>query len=718
MRPKSRGPDSAGQGRIVLWAFMTVALLRGMMNRASKQAEAQRLQQEGRFHELKRLCVKVLASEPQDLEFLALLAFASAVTGDLGKAEQSLRKAIALCPNEAVLHSNLGNVLKDRGRLPDAIASYEQALRLNPAHADAHYNLGLALTKAEKWTEGIESYKRAIANNSAFADAYYNLGNALRELGTVADAIEAYRHAIRYKPRLAEAHNNLGALLTRRGDYAAAAVQLRAAIALRSGWAEAQANLGLALQNSGDFGAAVASFRAALKADSSCRSALTGVITCARAMCEWQTLEDDVKSWKGNLEQATPFSLLGVADDPAELLRVSVAHARSFTVRPAPLWQGERYAHEKIRLAYLSADFHTHATSLLMTELFELHDRSAFEVFGISFGPDDKSGLRTRLSAAFDHFIDAREWSELEIARWLHEQEIEIAVDLKGYTRDARPGIFALRPVPVQVSYLGFPGTMGASFIDYLLADATIVPPDQTHFYTERVVFMPDSYQVNDRKRPIAPRTPSRAEEGLPEHSFVFCSFNNTWKITPEFFSCWMRLLHAVPRAVLWLLKDNAWAVENLRREAAALGISPERLVFAQRAPNPEHLARHRLADLFLDTLPCSAHTTASDALWAGLPVLTCEGRSFAGRVAASVLRAAGLPSLVTHSVAEYERMALELARDLASLAQLRSTLEANRATCPLFDTDRFRRNIEAAYRAMSHRYRAGEPPCELRVSG
>ncbi len=688
------------------------------MTVASRQAEAHRLQREGRHHDLKRLCLKVLGSEPENVEFLSLLAFASAVTGDLGKAEQSLRKAIALRPGEPVLHSNLGNVLKDRGRLSEAIESYEQALRLNPTHADAHYNLGAALTKAGKWDEAIESYRRAVANNPGFADAHYNLGNALRELGAVGDAVMAYEQAIRHKPRLAEAHNNLGALLTRRGDLSRATMHLRTAVALRPRWGEAHANLGLALQTGGDFGAAAASFRAALDADSNCRSALAGVVTSTRAMCDWRTLERDVESWKKNLDQATPFSLLGVVDDPEALLSVSVAHARCYTVRSAPLWQGERYTHGKIRLAYLSADFHTHATSLLMAELFELHDRDAFEVFGISFGIDDKSGLRTRLSSAFDHFIDARGWSDIEIARWVREREIEIAVDLKGYTRDARPGIFALRPAPVQVSYLGFPGTMGAPFIDYLLADATVVPPEQAAFYTERVVFLPDSYQVNDRKRPIADRTPPRSEEGLPEQGFVFCSFNNTWKITPEFFSSWMRLLHAVPDAVLWLLKDNTWATDNLRREAAARGISPERLVFAERTTNPEHLARHRLADLFLDTLPCGAHTTASDALWAGLPVLTCEGRSFAGRVAASLLRAVGLPDLVTHSLEEYERLAVELARNPERLARLRSTLQANRATCPLFDTDRFRRNIEVAYRVMWQRYRDGEAPSGFHVSG
>jgi predicted O-linked N-acetylglucosamine transferase (SPINDLY family) len=433
-------------------------------------------------------------------------------------------------------------------------------------------------------------------------------------------------------------------------------------------------------------------------------------------MASWESADADLGRLRSNLEGATPFSLLGVIDDPEALLRSNRAFAQSIPAAGSPLWKGQKYRHAKIRIAYLSADFHTHATAYLIAELIELHDRDAFEVIGVSFGPEDHSELRARLRGAFDEFVDVSERSDLEIAQYLLAHEVDIAIDLKGYTRHSRPGMLALRPAPIQVNYLGYPSTMGASFIDYLVADPVVVPPEHRSSYSEKIAFLPNCYQVNDRKRPIDVRTPSRREERLPEDAFVFCSFSGTWKITPEFFSLWMRLLQAVPGSVLWLIEQNRWAVDNLRREAAARGIATERLVFAPFAANPRHLARHRLADLFLDTLPCNAHTTASDALWAGLPVLTCMGRSFAGRVGASLIHAVGLPMLVAESMEDYEQTALELARNPARLASLRAALLRNGPTSALFDTTRFCRDLETAYRLMWRRHQRGESPEDFTV--
>jgi predicted O-linked N-acetylglucosamine transferase (SPINDLY family) len=395
---------------------------------------------------------------------------------------------------------------------------------------------------------------------------------------------------------------------------------------------------------------------------------------------------------------------------------VAYTRERHPAVQP-PLWNGERYRHDRIRLAYLSADFHEHATAYLMAELFELHDRARFEVSAISFGPNKRSRMRTRLRRSFERFIDVRAQSDHEVASLVREMEIDIAVDLKGFTTDSRTGILAYRAAPIQVNYLGFPGTMGADYIDYILADRVVIPEEHQPCYTEKVVYLPDSYQVNDSRRSIAERTPSRAEAGLPERGFVFCCFNNNYKITPAVFDVWMRLLRQVPDSVLWLLEANAVAASNLRREAQARGVEPERLVFAKRAKLAEHLARHRLADLFLDTLPYNAHTTASDALWTGVPVLTRLGSSFAGRVAASLLRAVGLPELIARSVEEYEALALELATDPALLRQFKDRLAANHLTAPLFDTARFTRHIEAAYTRMWEIGQRGEVPRSLDIS-
>jgi predicted O-linked N-acetylglucosamine transferase (SPINDLY family) len=375
--------------------------------------------------------------------------------------------------------------------------------------------------------------------------------------------------------------------------------------------------------------------------------------------------------------------------------------------------------HGKIRLAYLSADFRDHAVAQVMAELLERHDRSRFEVMGISFGPDDGSEMRARLQRAFDEFIDVRAERDGDIARLLHGREVDIAVDLMGYTLHSRPEILGFRPAPIQVNYLGYPGTLGADFIDYVIADPVVLPFDQQPFYTEHIVHLPDCYLPYDTGRKIAEGTQSRRDAGLPEQGFVFCSFNNSFKIMEPMFSVWMRLLHQVDGSVLWLRRTDPHAEANLCSEARARGVDPARLVFADRCDNLEdHLARHRLADLFLDTLPYNAHSTTSDALWAGLPVLTCRGRAFAGRVAASLLQAVGLPELVTETLADYEALALRLARDPTLLAEIRAKLAHGRQTQPLFDADRFRRHVESAYATMWETWQRGEPPRSFNVAG
>jgi predicted O-linked N-acetylglucosamine transferase (SPINDLY family) len=361
-------------------------------------------------------------------------------------------------------------------------------------------------------------------------------------------------------------------------------------------------------------------------------------------------------------------------------------------------------------VGYFSADFSNHATLHLLAGLFEHHDRVKFEVTAFSFGPESQDPMRRRLEAACE-FIDVRERPDREVALLARERQIDIAVDLKGFTQDCRPGIFALRAAPVQVSYLGYPGTLGAPYMDYLIADRVLIPPESAQFYSEKIVYLPDSYQVNDAARVIAERVFSRAELGLPAAGFVYCCFNNNYKITPATFDGWMRILRQVPGSVLWLLEDNAGAAGNLRAAAEARGVSAARLVFAPRLPVADHLARQRAGDLFLDTLPCNAHTTASDALWAGLPLLTCLGESFAGRVAGSLLAAVGLSELITGSQAEYEALAVGLARDPGRLAGIRTRLAAQRLTAPLFNTELTTRRLEAAYEALVERHRAGLVP-------
>jgi predicted O-linked N-acetylglucosamine transferase (SPINDLY family) len=394
-------------------------------------------------------------------------------------------------------------------------------------------------------------------------------------------------------------------------------------------------------------------------------------------------------------------------------------YVEKYAPAAAPLWRGERYGHQRIRLAYLSSDFRDHPLVHLTGGMFEHHDRARFETFAVSFGRDVQGPIRTRLQACFDRFVDAQDMSDRDVARFLRDQEIDIAVDLNGYTDGSRPGIFARKPTPLRVNYLGYAGTLGCEDCDYIIADRFVVPEASREQYAEKVVYLPHTFMATDAGRKVSDLTPTRAAAGLPERGFAFCCFNNSHKMTPDVFDVWMRLLREVEGSVLWLPTMGSAGMNNLRREAQSRGVSAERLVFAARTLlNEDHLARLRLADLFLDTLYYNAHATANDALWVGVPVVTCAGTTFAGRVAGSLLQAIGLPELITHSLADYEALALKLARDPALLADFRQRLTAHRTSQPLFNTAQFTRHIDAAYTTMWQRYEGGAAAESFGVPG
>ena len=485
--------------------------------------------------------------------------------------------------------------------------------------------------------------------------------------------------------------------------------------------AELLHNRGNALLKLQRYAEALASHEQALRCDPNHQPAFAGLATAALLTCDWARttklagkLEADVAAGHSTIN---PFTFLGYCDSPALQLKCAQAFVRRTVPQSlTPLWTGELWRHDKLRIAYLSADFREHATAFLTVELFEQHDRSRFEVLGISYGQPEQSEMRSRLLKAFDQFHDVARQTDQAIARLLHELQADIVIDLKGSTLGSRPAILAYRPAPIHVNYLGYPGTTGADFIDYIVADPTVLPFEEQPYYSEKIVHLPDCYQANVSQRRVGPALPTRHAARLPDTGFVFCCFNNNYKITPPLFDVWARLLHAVDGSVLWLLRDSAGAETNLRDAARSRGIDPDRLVFAERVEPAAHLARHRLADLFLDTLPYNAHTTASDALWMGLPVLTCHGNAFAGRVAASLLRAVVLPDLVTQSLPAYEALALKLARDPSLLASFRRRLQYNKSTSPLFDTRRFCHHIETAYTTMWGLWQRGEQPRSFSV--
>jgi protein O-GlcNAc transferase len=666
----------------------------------------------------------VLALEPPSPAVLNDLGRACQSLGRLAEAIRHFRGAVALAPDQAALHGNLGLALKQAGDPTGAAKALERAAdsalagSLGSSDADlATLNaIGMALLDL-----GLAERAAALLGHAAtrFPDRpelRINLGNALNRLGQTEAALAAYRQALHLDPRSADAHNNLAALLASQGQREAAIAEYRHALALRPNYIDALVNLGNALFLDKRFEQAADCYGRAVALDPNHPIAAAGLVGARRFACDWRDFPGDLARLAQLVEIRAsgidPFVALAFPLAPALLRRAAeTAVAHNFgaiaTLPPRPRQRADR----PIRVAYLSANYNNHAMASLMVEMIESHDRAAFEIWGISFGGDDGSALRQRLAAAFDHFLDVRADGDAAVARRLAEAEIDIAVDLMGHTLGHRLGILAYRPAPVQVSFLGCPGTTGASFIDYVIGDQVVLPRDQQPFWSEQIVHLPFCYQANDSKRQVPVPRPSRAECGLPAEGFVFCCFNNNYKITLEVFACWLRLLDAVPDSVLWLLRDNDDAVRRLRDAAAASGLDPARLIFAPIVSHQFHLARQTQADLFLDTNPYNAHTTASDALRMGLPMVTWLGDTFPARVAASLLLALDLPELIASDLASYETLALTLVQNPVFFAEIRQKLQQNAATSALFDGKRFCRGIEAVYRRMLAHWLAGTPP-------
>lgn len=578
---------------------------------------------------------------------------------------------------------------------------------------DQAFNKALELHQQGDMPAAERLYKAILEKVPGQADCLHLLGVIQFQYRRMDAALALMNQALQSNPQLAAAHSNKGLVLQRMLCLEEAIDSYSAAIALNPDFVDALYNRGNAYKDLQRFEQACADYQRLLALNPQAEYCLGTLIYCQASMCDWRDtsrLPQLRELVQAGARVSLPFTLLTLIDDPALQLRCAQIYAADKYPPQTPLWQGEKYTHDRIRIAYLSADFHDHATAYLMAELFELHDAKQFDVHVFSFGVDKRGAMRQRLAKACQ-FHDVVDANDAKIAALLRQHEIDIAIDLKGFTQHSRTTIFSYRAAPIQVNYLGYPGTMGAKYIDYIIGDSHIIPPEDDRHYQEKVVRMPDSYQVNDSKRLIANYTPTRAELQLPEDAFVFCCFNNHYKITAEVFAVWMRLLTQVPGSVLWLLGSNPEAESNLRQSAQNLGVEPERLVFAARMGLPEHLARHRQADLFLDNVPVNAHTGTSDALWAGLPVLTITGQAFAGRVAGSLLKAMDMPELICANLAEYEQKALKLATDRALLAAMKAKLAAHKTQAPLFDTLRFCQHLEAAYRKMYERQQNGLLP-------
>ncbi len=670
----------------------------------------------------KALIQEAAKEKAENLDLLFNIGIECAQNNRLKQALCIFNELALINKGDPSLFYNLGLISSLMNEHQQALKFYDLALNLDNQDPAIHINRGASLNELKQYEGAIASLNRAIALNPNIAEAWSNKGTALNELKRHEAALVDYDKAIELNPQHVEAWSNKGVSYAELKCYEEALAHYDKAIELNPQYIEAWSNKGTALNELKCYEAAAKSFHQALVLNPELPFG-KGVLLHAKMLaCDWQGVDSLYQSicqdLTENKKSADPFGFQGICND--ELLLQKCAEIFSNTKFPAsPQFDFEHLKREggKIRIGYLCGEFREQATAILMTEIWELHDKSRFEIIAFDNGWDDKSPRRKRIEAAFDEWIDISRMSDDQAAAFIADKEIDVLVNLNGFFGKPRQGIFAKKPAPIEVNYLGFPGTIGSTYMDYLIADNVVIPKESRQYYTEKIVHLPHCYQANDSSRKIDGRKFSKKELGLPEEGFVFCCFNNSYKILPQMFDIWMRLLHSIPGSVLWLIEDNQDATRHLQQEAQARGISAARIIFAKRVPLSEHLGRHQCADLFLDTLPYNAHTTASDALWAGLPVLTCTGTSFAGRVASSMLTVLDLPELITTSVAQYESLAYELASQPEKLHQIKTKLAKNRLHSPLFNADLIARELESAYLAMYKRFQEGLPPEHINLT-
>lgn len=627
----------------------------------------------------------------------------------------ALTKAAAFAKNsESNTWKTRGDDYLDQENLDEAVRCYRHAIAIDPSFAAAFSNLGLALMDQGLYEEAEHVTQQAAVLNPELFNAYYILGSLTSRAGRTDEAINHFKNAISVKPDFAAAYGNIGNLLLEQGQRKDALIFYQKAIAFDPAMAEAHYHIAIIVQEAGDRHEAIRRYRQALKLSPGLQAARINLLHQLQQVCEWAEIDSGTEMIRQQVREApatsdsklSPFAFLALPHTTASEQKACAekwgasSYGTLLQLRKQLNFTFGQHCDGKIRIGYLSADFHDHATAVLMVAIFELHDRQRFHITAYSYGPDDQSPMRKRLLDSFDRFIDIRNESLVDSAKRIHADGIDILVDLKGYTGDSRSGILALRPAPVQVNFLGYPGTMGADFVDYLIADCFVIPPESQQHYSEKIAYLPHCYQPNDRNR-TRPPAPTRESQKLPETAIVFCCFNQTYKITEDIFEIWCRLLVAVPDSILWLLSNTSQTEANLKREAVARGIADERLLFAPRVAAADHLARLQCADLFLDTRPYNAHTTCSEALWMGLPVITCCGETFPSRVAGSLLTALDLPELITYHPEDYYALALMLATNPAKRSSIKNKVIENGQTSALFDSSTFTRDLEAIFEKM-----------------
>jgi protein O-GlcNAc transferase len=710
--------------------------------------------QAGRLQSAAKIYRQILESEPDNFQALHCFGLVEASAGHLQRAKSLIGRALQIQQVDVQVLENYATILfqlqeyeealhiSQRGlqsnpnsvsflyvgaialyklkRLDESIVRFDRLLAVAPNHIAAMNERGSVLAEMRKYDEALASFQKVLSLDPHYVGAHLNIANVYGLLRRYDEAIAAYGSALSLKPDLADAWLGCGNIHARRKHYDDALAAFDKALAIKPDLAGAWLGRGNVFVELRRYGDALPAFDKAFALKPGDSFAEGARLHAKMRLCDWNDFDAECSHLEASIHAGvptSPFAVLALFTSAEIQLQCASVFARAeYPGADAPLWRRGPHNHQRIRLAYLSADFGEHPVSFLMAGVFERHDHERFETVAISYRPPEPSDLSTRVKGSFDQFIDVKDRSDAEVANLIRDLEIDIAVDLMGHTDNSRATILAQRPAPVQINYLGYPGTMGADYIDYIIGDRWVIPEQQRQFYTERVICLPNCFQANDSERKISDLCPSRVAVGLPENAFVFCAFNNSYKITPHIFDVWMRLLQRVPGSVLWLLADNPTVEGNLRREAEGRGVDAGRLIFAPRIPYADYLARYRLADLCLDTLPFNAGTTASDALWAGLPLITCAGEAFASRMAASLLRATGMPELATDGMADYEALAAKLAGNPELMASTKMKLARNRLSQPLLDTALFTRYLEAAYVAAHERAQAGIAPDHIVV--
>ena len=650
------------------------------------------------------------------------MAIALNAKGESKAAIASCKKALEIDPDYADAYNNMANFLKDRGDLEAAIDSYKQALKITPDDAKVHNNMGITLCAKGDLDTAIESYKQALIIQPDYAEAYLNIGVALQNMGDLGAAIDSYKQALIIQPDYAEAYLNIGLVLCVKGYPEASIDNFEQAIKSKPNYAEAYYSMGNAQVDKGDIDGGIESYEMALKIKPDYQAARADKLHQQSQICDWSALEQDrdlIARLGVSTEAIEPFAALALEDAPERhRVRSELYTKKNYGNKtPLPSIIAPLQKPKRLRIGYFSADFNEHPVAYLIAKVLEIHDHKNFEVYGYSIGSPIDDNMRHRLIKAFDVFNDVDFMSDRDVALLARQNKIDIAIDLMGYTKNSRPGIFFYRAAPVQISYLGYPGSMGADFIDYIIADLTLIPVKNQKYYSEKPIYLPHHYQAQDDTLLISDEIPSRHTLGLPEEGFIFCAINNSYKITMTEFDIWMRILSKVEGSVLWLLESNQWAKINLLKEAQARGIAEQRLIFAKRVNHKQYLAQFKIADLYLDSFYYNAGATASNALWAGLPVLTKPGEGYTARMAASLLSSIDLSELVTHSLKEYESLALELATNPQRLSEIRNTLAENRLSTPLFNTALYTKHLENGYEQAYQRYYDGKQPKAITVT-